>query len=175
MTTATQEMSVLLGDTKLTVQGTRVNVGDPAPEVTMADGWISSAKMLESTAGKVRLISVIPCIQTRICDMQTRRMNEEAAALGEDVVVITISADPPPVQGVWCGAAGVDRVKMLSDHQEMAFGDAYGVNVTAMRAHQRSMFVVDQNDVVRYVEYIPEIGSHPNYDAALAAVRSLLA
>ncbi|MEZ4833115.1 MAG: thiol peroxidase [Caldilineaceae bacterium] len=175
MTASTQDMSVLLGDTKLSVQGTRLSVGDPAPEVTLADGWITSAQMLASTAGKIRLISVIPCIQTRICDMQTRRMNEEAAALGDDVVIITISADPPPVQGVWCGAAGVDRVQMLSDHQDMAFGNAYGVHVTAMRAHQRSMFVVDQNDVVRYTEYIPEIGSHPNYDAALAAVRSLLA
>lgn len=174
MTVSTPTMTVKLGETTLAVRGTRVHVGDLAPEVTLADGWITSTKMLESTAGKIRLISVIPCIQTRICDMQTRRMNEEAAALGDQVVILTISADPPPVQGVWCGAAGVDRVKMLSDHQAMAFGDAYGVHVTAMRAHQRSVFVIDQNDVVRYTEYIPEIGSHPNYDAALTAVRALL-
>ncbi len=174
MTIIAPEMSVLLGDQKLTVLGTRLSVGDRAPEVRLADGWITSTDMLESTAGKVRLISVIPCIQTRLCDMQTRRMNEEAASLADQVIVLTISADPPPVQGVWCGAAGVDRVKMLSDHQEMAFARAYGVYVPTMRALQRSMFVVDQNEIVRYAEYVPEIGSHPNYAAALAVVRSLL-
>jgi thioredoxin-dependent peroxiredoxin len=174
LTISAQPMSVLLGQQPLDVLGERVEVGQRAPEVQLADGWITAANLLESTAGKVRLISVIPCIQTRVCDMQTRRMNEEAASLGEDVVVITISADPPPVQGVWCGAAGVDRVKMLSDHQEMAFGRAYGLYIPAMRAHQRSMFVVDQNDVVRHAEYIPEIGLQPDYDAALNVVRSLI-
>ena len=174
MTISAQPMSVLLGQLRLDVLGERVEVGQRAPEVQLADGWITAANLLESTAGKVRLISVIPCIQTRVCDMQTRRMNEEAASLGEDVVVITISADPPPVQGVWCGAAGVDRVKMLSDHQEMAFGRAYGLHIPAMRAHQRSMFVVDQNDVVRHAEYVPEIGLQPDYDAALNVVRSLI-
>lgn len=164
----------MLGDQTLTVEGARVVVGDAAPEVRLADGWISAANLLESTAGKVRLISVIPCIQTRVCDMQTRRMNQEAAALGEAVAVITVSADPPPVQGVWCGAVGVDRVKMLSDHQEMAFGRAYGVYIPAMRALQRSIFVVDQNNVLRHAEYVPEIGLHPDYEAALTVARSLI-
>jgi thioredoxin-dependent peroxiredoxin len=166
--------SVLLGQERLDVLGERVEVGQRAPEVRLADGWITAANLLESTAGKVRLISVIPCIQTRLCDMQTRRMNEEAASLGDQVVLVTISADPPPVQGVWCGAAGVDRVKMLSDHQEMAFGHAYGVYIPAMRAHQRSMFVIDQNDVVRHAEYVPEIGLHPDYETALGVVRALI-
>jgi thiol peroxidase len=174
ITISTATASVLLGQERLDVLGQRVEVGQRAPEVPLADGWITAANLLESTAGKVRLISVIPCIQTRVCDMQTRRMNEEAAALGDQVVVVTISADPPPVQGVWCGAAGVDRVKMLSDHQEMAFGRAYGVYIPAMRAHQRSMFVIDENDVVRYAEYVPEIGLHPDYEAALRVVRSLI-
>jgi thiol peroxidase len=174
ITISTATASVLLGQERLDVLGQRVEVGQRAPEVQLADGWITAANLLESTAGKVRLISVIPCIQTRVCDMQTRRMNEEAASLGDQVVVVTISADPPPVQGVWCGAAGVDRVKMLSDHQEMAFGRAYGVYIPAMRAHQRSMFVIDQNDVVRYAEYVPEIGLHPDYEAALCVVRSLI-
>jgi thioredoxin-dependent peroxiredoxin len=165
---------VLLGKQHLDVVGERVAIGQRAPEVQLADGWITAANFLENTAGKIRLVSVIPCIQTRLCDMQTRRMNEEAASLGDQVVVVTISADPPPVQGVWCGAAGVDRVKMLSDHQEMAFGRAYGVYIPAMRAHQRSMFVIDQNDVVRYAEYVPEIGLHPDYEAALSVARSLI-
>ncbi|MBX3000473.1 MAG: thiol peroxidase [Caldilineaceae bacterium] len=171
---STATASVLLGQERLDVLGERVEAGQPAPEVELADGWITATSLLASTAGKVRLISVIPCIQTRVCDMQTRRMNEEASALGEQVAVITVSADPPPVQGVWCGATGVDRVKMLSDHQKMAFGVAYGVYIPAMRALQRAMFVVDQNNVVRYTEYVPEIGLQPNYDAALNVVRALI-
>jgi thioredoxin-dependent peroxiredoxin len=167
------DASVMLGPNRLAVLGERVQVGQKAPEVQMADGWISTAGYLESTAGKIRLISVVPCLSTPICDMQTRRMNEEAASLGDQVVVITVSADPPPVQSIWCGAAGVERVKMFSDHQDMAFGLSYGLYVKEMRAHQRALFIVDQNDVVRYAEYIPAIGQHPDYDAALAALREL--
>lgn len=167
------EATFMLGDTRLSVSGKRVNVGQSAPEVCLADGWITEVEMLKSTTGKIRLISVIPSIQTHVCDAQTRRMNQEAAALGEQVVVLTVSADPPPVLGVWCGAAGVDRVRMLSDHQEMAFGKAYGTYVEAMRADQRALLVVDQDDVVRHIEYVPDIALQPDYEAALSVVRSL--
>ncbi len=171
----TAEATFFLGDTPLAVSGQRLAVGQPAPDVCIADGWITETNLLASTAGKVRLISVIPCIHTHVCDAQTRRMNQEASRLGEDVVVIGVSTDPPPVQGIWCGAAGVDRVVMLSDHRAMAFGYAYGTAVEAMRADQRALFVVDQNDVVRYAEYVHTIGDQPDYAAALTVVRGLLA
>jgi thioredoxin-dependent peroxiredoxin len=167
------EASFMLGDNELAVLGERVQVGQKAPEVELATGWVTTAKLLESTAGKTRLISVIPCLSTPVCDAQTRRMSEAALSVSVQVVVITISADPPPVQSIWCGAAGVDRVMMLSDHQEMAFGLAYGLYVPEMRAHQRALFIVDQHDVVRYAEYVPAIGQQPDYDAALAALRTL--
>jgi thioredoxin-dependent peroxiredoxin len=163
----------MLGDNRLAVLGERVQVGQRAPEVELADGWITTARLLESTADKIRLISVVPCLSTPVCDAQTRRMNEAALNPGDQVIVITISADPPPVQSIWCGAAGVDRVIMLSDHREMAFGLAYGLYVEEMRADQRALFIVDQHDVVRYAEYVPEIGEQPDYDAALTALRVL--
>jgi thiol peroxidase len=116
----------------------------------------------------------VPSIDTSVCDAQTRRMNQEAANLGEQVVVITVSVDLPMAQKRWCGAAGVERVLMLSDYLNLDFGKAYGTAVPDLGAEQRAIFVIDANDVIRYVEYVPGIGQHPNYDAALAAVRALL-
>lgn len=175
MSEATQtEAQFLLGETPLAVSGQRLNVGQVAPEVRLADDWITESRLLEDTAGKIRVISVIPCIQTHVCDAQTRRMNQEATALSDNIVVITVSVDPPPVLGVWCGAAGVDRVRMLSDHQALAFGYAYGTAVEAMRANQRALFVIDRDNVVRYAEYVPNIAFQPDYTAALAVVNGLL-
>lgn len=165
--------TVTLRDQTFTLLGTPVAVGDRAKDVTLTDGMTTTFRLLGDTAGKVRLISVIPSIDTGICDLQTRRMNEEAAKLGENVVVLTVSADLPMAQKRWCGAAGVDRVKMLSDHVDMAFGDAYGTWVQELRLDQRAMLIVDSNDVVRYVEYVPAIPQHPDYEAALAALKAM--
>jgi thiol peroxidase len=160
-------------ETEFDVSGNAVAVGDKAPDVTLADGFGSTAALLGSTAGKTRLVSVVPSIDTGICDAQTRRFNEEAASLGDGVAVITISADLPMAQARWCGAAGVDRVKMMSDHLDMAFGQAYGTAIEALRLDQRAIFVIDADDTVRYVEYVPEIAQHPDYDAALAALNEI--
>ena len=165
--------TVTLRDQTFTLLGTPVAVGDKAKEVTLTDGMTTTFRLLGDTAGKTRLISVIPSIDTGICDLQTRRMNEEAAKLGENVVVLTVSADLPMAQKRWCGAAGVDWVKMLSDHADMAFGDAYGTWVQELRLDQRAMLIVDSNDVVRYVEYVPAIPQHPDYDAALDALKAV--
>jgi len=164
----------LRSDTAFPVSGTPLAVGDKAPEVTLADGLLSTFDVLGDTAGKVRLISVVPSIDTGICDAQTRRMNEEASALGDGAVVLTVSADLPMAQERWCGAAGVENVKMLSDYKEMAFGSAYGTKIDTLRLDQRAIFIVDDNDTVRYIEYVPEIAQHPDYDAALAALRDLV-
>lgn len=166
--------TVLFRETPMTLLGTPVAIGEKAREVTLSTSFVDSFKLLGDTAGKVRLISVIPSIDTGVCDLQTRRMNEEAGKLGDNVVVLTVSVDLPMAQKRWCGAAGVEHVKMLSDYKEMAFGQAYGTWVKEIRAEQRSMFIIDANDVVRYVEYIPAIGQHPNYDAALAALKDVI-
>jgi thiol peroxidase len=166
--------TVLFRDKPMTVLGTPVAVGDKARDVTLSTSFVDSFQLLGDTTGKLRLISVVPSIDTGICDAQTRRFNEEVSTLGENVTVLTVSVDMPMAQKRWCGAAGIDRVTMLSDYKEMAFGEAYGTWVKEMRAEQRSVFVVDANDIVRYVEYVPAIGKHPDYDAALAVVKQLL-
>jgi thiol peroxidase len=154
----------------LTVRGDVLKEGDKAPEFTLVANDGSKVSLADS-AGKTRLISVVPSLDTGICDAQTRRFNEEAAGFGEDIVVLTVSADLPTAQRRWCAAAGIDQVQLLSDHLDMNFGDAYGTHVKEIRLEQRSIFVVDANDRVTYIEYVPEIGQHPNYDAALAALR----
>lgn len=166
--------TVAFRDTQLTVVGDALKPGDKAPEVELATGFLAKSKLLADTAGKIRLVSVVPSIDTSVCDAQTRRMNQEASNLGEQVVVVTVSVDMPMAQKRWCGAAGVERVLMLSDYLNLDFGKAYGTAVPDLGAEQRSIFVIDADDVIRYVEYVPGIGQHPNYDAALAAVRALL-
>ena len=165
--------TVTLHDNTFSLQGVPLTVGDVAPDVIMADGLLTQFNLLADTAGKTRLVSVIPSIDTGICDAQTRRMNEEASNLGDNVVILTVSADLPMAQGRWCGAAGVEKVKMLSDHANMSFGQAYGTLIKELRLEQRAIFIIDDNDNVRYVEYVPEIAQHPDYDAALAALKDV--
>jgi thiol peroxidase len=163
-------------DVSLTVMGPALRVGDKAPDVAINTDVFGQKHLhiLKDTAGKVRLISVIPSLTTSICDAQTRRFNQEAAKLGDRVAVITVSADLPFAQANWCAAAGLDKILIGSDHQDMAFGDAYGTHIKEFRLEQRSVFVVDAEGVIRYVEYVPQIGQHPDYDAALDAVKKLI-
>jgi len=156
----------------LTVLGEKLAVGDPAPGATLiANNW--APVDLADWVGMVRLISVVPSLDTSVCDAQTRRFNEEAAGLGEDVVVLTISTDLPPAQKRWCGAAGVGRVITLSDHKEMAFAQAYGTYVKEQRLEQRAVFVVDRDGTIQYAEYVPDMSQQPNYEASLTVARAL--
>ena len=167
--------AVTLGGKPLTMLGRVRKPGNKATEVELNNqGFAGTRKLLESTAGKIRLINVIPSLGTGICDAQTRRFNQEAAGLGDGVVIVTVSVDLPFAQAEWCAAKGVDRVIMLSDHRDMAFGKAYGTYIKELRIEQRAVFIVDAAGIIRYVEYVPEIAQHPNYDAALAALRALL-
>jgi thiol peroxidase len=157
----------------LTLVGPELKAGDKAPQFTINKSLVEMAS-LSDYAGKVKLISVIPSIDTGVCDAQTRRFNEEAAKLGDQVVVLTISNDLPMAQGRWCGAAGVDKVVMLSDYKNVSFGESYGVHIKELRLLMRSIFVVDQNDNITYVEVLNEMVEHPNYELALAATKALL-
>src|SRR5512143_933001 len=135
--------AVTLKGKPLTVLGPVLRPGVMAPEVALNDkGFDGTRYLLESTEGKVRLINVVPSLGTSICDAQTRRFNQEAANLGDDVVIVTVSVDLPFAQQEWCAAKGVDRVVMLSDHRDMAFGDHYGTHIKELRVEQRSVFVV---------------------------------
>ena len=165
--------AVLARDKSLTLVGKELKPGDRAPDFTVID-QDSQPVSFSTTAGKIRLISVVPSLDTGICDAQTRRFNEEAAALGENVIIWTISVDLPTAQKRWCAAAGIDRIKVYSDHRELSFGNAYGTHVKEIRLLCRAVFIVDETDTIRYVEYVPAIGQHPDYEQALAAVRELL-
>jgi thiol peroxidase len=154
----------------LTLIGPQLEVGDPAPDFNVVDGSLSPVN-LEKTGNHVRIISVVPSLDTPVCDLQTKRFNEEAAKL-PGVDILTISMDLPFAQKRWCGAFGVDRIKMLSDHRSGSFGEAYGTLIKDLRIESRAIFVLDKDNVIRHVEYVKEVADHPNYDAALGAAKT---
>lgn len=156
---------------KVTLIGPELKPGDKAPEFTVVAND-RSAVSSQQYNGKVRLIASVPSLNTGVCDKETRRFNEEASKLGDDVVVLTISADLPFAQANWCGNAGIEHVVTLSDHREMSFGAAFGTYIKELRLLSRAVFVVDANNTVTYVEYLPAAGQEPNYEAALDAVRA---
>jgi len=168
-----QERSATLKGNPITLVGPQLAAGNAAPDFTLNKNLLETAS-LKDFAGKVKLISVVPSLDTGVCDAQTRRFNEEASKLGDNVVIITVSADLPFAQARWCGAAGVDRVVTLSDYKENAFGKAYGVFIKELHLDMRSIFVLDRNDQITYVEVLDEMTEHPNYEAAIAAVKALI-
>lgn len=154
---------------QITLLGNEVKVGDKAPNFTVLANDLSEVT-LDNSKGNVRLISVVPSLDTGVCDAQTRRFNEEVASL-PNVKILTISVDLPFAQKRWCGAAGIENVQTLSDHRDLSFGEAFGVAIQELRLLTRAVFVVDSNDTVTYVEYVPEATDHPNYEAAIAAAK----
>jgi thiol peroxidase len=159
----------------LTVVGAQLKVGDKAPEFRLANNLFSiNTVTLADSAGKTRLISVVPSLNTGICDAQTRRFNEELGKYGDKVIGYTVSVDLPVAQKAWCESAGVQNIQMVSDYRDMSFGSAYGTYIKEVRVEQRAIFIVDSDDTIRYVEYVPEIAQHPNYEAVLAALESVL-
>jgi len=156
----------------LTLIGPGLKAGEKAPDFAVLANDLSSVS-LKNSAGKIRLLSVVPSLDTPVCDMQTRRFNQEAVAMSNNVVVLTISMDLPFAQKRWCGAAGVDRVQTLSDHRDASFGQAYGTLIKELRLEARAIFVVDAHDTLQYVEYVPEVTAEPNYEAALKVAKKL--
>ncbi len=170
-----------LGGRPATIVGDDVLVGQTAQHFTSQVGvwpgrdlW-SELDPLAATAGSVRILAAVPSLDTNTCGIETRRFNTEAAHLGPSTHIITISVDLPVSQKRWCGAAGVDRVYAVSDHMAVEFGAKYGTLMKERRWLRRAVFVVDQNDVIRYVAYMPKLGDQPDYDQVLATARELLA
>ena len=157
----------------MTLVGPELRPGDAAPPFTVVDTTLAPVTLADF-AGKIKIISAVPSLDTPVCDTETRRFNQEAASLPESVAVLTLSLDLPFAQKRWCGAAGIDRVKTLSDYRERSFGLAYGVLIKELALLSRSIFVVDQKDSIRYVQHVPEVTQEPDYAAVLAAVRALL-
>ncbi len=156
----------------MTLVGPELRVGDKAPDFRVVDGGLA-AVTLGDFRGKIKIISAVPSLDTPVCDMETRRFNQEAAKLPASVVVLTVSLDLPFAQKRWCAAAGVDKVKVVSDYQDRSFAAAYGVLIKELKLLSRSVFVVDAHDVVRYVQHVKEVTSEPDYAAVLAAAGAL--
>ena len=157
----------------LTLLGTELKVGDTAPDATVLANDLSPIQ-LSSYKGKVCVISIVPSLDTPVCDMQTRKFNEEAGSLNDDVVILTMSMDLPFAQARWCGAAGVDKVVTLSDHREADFGEGFGVLIKELRLLARAVFVVDKAGTIQYIQLVKEVTEEPDYNAVLEAVKQLV-
>lgn len=157
----------------MTLVGKEVKVGDKAPDFTLLDNGLA-VKTLKDYEGKVKIFSVVPSLDTGVCDAQTRWFNQNATALSDDVVVLTVSMDLPFAQKRWCGAAGVENVVTLSDHKDASFGTNYGFLIEELRLLTRGIVIVDKNDKVTYVEYVPEVTNAVNFDAAVEAAKAAL-
>lgn len=154
----------------MTVLGPELKPGDKAPDFHAVDDSLKPVD-LAATGHGVRIFSVVPSLDTPVCDAQTKRFNDEAGKL-PSLTIYTFSMDLPFAQKRWCGAFGVDHVKMVSDHRDGSFGQAYGTLIKDLRILSRAIFVVDKDNVVRHAEYVKEVADHPNYDAALAAAKA---
>ena len=157
----------------LTLLGKRVEEGDIAPDVELLDNDLSPVK-ISSFKGKVCVISSVLSLDTSVCDMETRRFNSEASDLGADVIIITVSMDLPFAQKRWCGAAGMDKVITLSDHRNAAFGLAYGVLLKELRLLARTVFILDKEGKISYIQTVKELSEEPDYDAVLGAIKKLI-
>ncbi|GAB4260124.1 MAG: thiol peroxidase [Deferrisomatales bacterium] len=160
---------VTLKGNPVTLLGPELRPGDRAPDFTVVDGSLQPVR-LGDFAGKVKLISVVPSLDTPICELQTKRFHEEAARLPDEVAVLTVSVDLPFAQSRFCTTHGIDKIRVLSDYKDTSFGLAYGVLIKEVRLLARAIFIVDADDAVRYVQLVPEVSQHPDYEAALAAL-----
>src|SRR5579872_4555805 len=156
----------------MTVLGPELKAGDKAPDFQAVDDSLKPVD-LSATGQTVRIFSVVPSLDTPVCDMQTKRFNEEAGKL-PDLKIYNVSMDLPFAQKRWCGAYGVDHVKMISDHRTGSFGENYGTLIKELHIHSRAIFVLDKDDTLRHVEYVKEVGTHPDYESALAAAKALI-
>jgi len=165
---------IKVGGKEATVIGDDIQVGQIAPDFAAHTLDWSVFHGLGDTKGKVRIIAAVPSLDTAVCDRETRRFNQEAAALDKDIVILVISTDLPYAQKRWCGAAGVDQVITLSDHMNAEFGEKYGCLIKERRILRRAVFVVDRHDRVVYAAYMPALGEEPNYAEVLEAAKSAL-
>jgi len=156
----------------LTLLGEPVEVGQTAKNFSVINNELGAAT-LEDYKGNICIISSVPSLDTSVCSIQTKRFNDEAVNLGDDVKILTISMDLPFAQARWCGAMDVENVVTLSDYKDADFGMKYGVLIKELRLLSRAVFVVDKDGVITYSQIVPEITNEPNYEEVLAAVKKL--
>jgi thiol peroxidase len=170
MATPERSSATTMKGNPLTLVGPELKVGDPAPDFQVVDSGLQAVDLAKTGHG-VRIFSVVPSLDTPVCDAQTKRFEQAAESL-KGVDIFTISMDLPFAQKRWCSSFGVDRVKMLSDHKTGSFGESYGTLIKELRIESRAIFVVDKDNKLKHVEYVKEVADHPNYEAALDAAKS---
>lgn len=164
---------VTFGGNPVTLLGNPIKEGDKAPDFTVLDNGLNPVK-LSDYEGKIRILSVFPSVDTSVCNKQNKRFNQEAANLNGNTVILAISNDLPFALNRFCDAEGIDQMETLSDHKDVDFGTKYGFLIEELRLLARGVVVIDQDNLVRYVEYVPEIGQEPDYEAALKAAKELV-
>jgi thiol peroxidase len=163
---------VTIHGTPLTLVGPELRVGDKAPDFTALNSDLKEVR-LKDFEGKIKVISVTPSLDTPVCDIQARRFNQEAANFSDNVVVLNISMDLPFAIARFCSAAGIDKVKTLSDHRDASFGSAYGVLIKELRLLARSIFIIDKDNIIRLIEIVPEVTNHPDYEGVVNMVKKM--
>ncbi len=166
--------AVTMKGNPLTLVGPELKAGDKAPDFTLLDNNLNPVKLSDSK-GHVRLMSIVPSLDTKVCDIQTVTFNRKAAEIPGNVKIYTISVDLPFAQSRYCAAKAVDKLQTLSDYKDVSFGTSYGLLIKELRLLARAVVIVDQDDIVRYVQLVPEVGNEPNYDDALAALKKVTA
>ncbi|MBM4324860.1 MAG: thiol peroxidase [Deltaproteobacteria bacterium] len=156
----------------LTLFGNELKTGESAPDFTALDNNLSPVS-LSSFRGKICILSAVPSLDTPVCDLETRKFNEEASRLGSNIVILTISMDLPFAQKRWCAASGVDKVQTLSDHRDASFGTSYGVLIKELRLLARAVFVVDQKGTLQHIQIVKELANEPDYESVLNALKKL--
>ncbi len=168
-----ENRTVLFGGNPMALAGNSIKVGDKAPEFTVIDNGLKPIKFSDFK-GKVKLISIFPSIDTSVCSIQNRKFNSEAGGFGDKVAFLAISIDLPFALKRFCGAEGINNLLTLSDHRDADFGNKYGFLIKDLRLLSRGVIVIDKDDVIRYIEVVPNVGQEPNYDDALKALKTLL-
>ncbi len=173
MSTEKRKNQVTMGGNPVTLIGEEIRVGDDAQNFEAIKQDLSVFDFYNDTKGKIKLISVVPSIDTGVCELQTKRFNQEAAALSRDVEIITISTDLPFAHKRFCAAQGIEQIQLVSDHKTLDFGTKYGFSVEEFRLLARGIVIIDAQNKVQYVEYVKEITNHPDYEKALLKVETL--
>lgn len=162
------------GGNPVTLLGDQIKKGDKAKNFTAIKQDLSQFDFYKETEGKIKVISVVPSIDTGVCSLQTQRFNEESTKLSDDVFIVTISVDLPFAQKRFCGAEGINNIEVVSDHKDLHFGTKYGFTIEEFRLLSRGIVVINKDNTVEYVEYLDEVTNHPDYDKALEEVKKLV-
>jgi len=164
---------VMMKGKPLTLVGNEVKTGEVAPDFVVIDNNLTPVQF-SKYRGKICIISSVPSLDTPVCDIETKKFNEEAARLGENVVILTISMDLPFAQKRWCGTEGVSRIQTLSDHRDASFGTAYGILIKELRLLARAVFLIDRKGLIQYIQTVKEITNEPDYEAIWNALKGLM-